>query len=169
MNEMLDAIQTKRVMGEMAGRGREEVEQAIERLGENASILDESLPGTFLTASTIPQKPRRNFVGHAGEINSVDFNPAGTAFATGSSDKCVKIWDARSGSQNSVLSGSIQSVMSVRFAMSGEMVLGASNDQATRIWGTAQGRIRHTLTGHIGKVFAAEFTGDGARVVSGSH
>ena len=46
MNEMLDTIQTKKVMEAMASVGREEVEQAKERLGDAASILE--MTGTWL-------------------------------------------------------------------------------------------------------------------------
>lgn len=89
--------------------------------------------------------------------------------ATGSTDKSVRLWDALSGAQRSVLLGSVQSVMSVKFSPNNEFLVGASNDNTTRVWGVEQGRVRNTLTGHTGKVFTASFTSDSHKVVSGSH
>jgi len=89
--------------------------------------------------------------------------------ATGSTDKSVRIWDAISGVQRSVLLGSVQSVMCVEFSPNNELLVGASNDNTTRVWGVETARLRSTLTGHTGKVFTASFTSDSSRVVTGSH
>eukprot|EP01101_Sappina_pedata_P003821 TRINITY_DN1543_c0_g1_i2.p1 TRINITY_DN1543_c0_g1~~TRINITY_DN1543_c0_g1_i2.p1 ORF type:complete len:555 (+),score=182.82 TRINITY_DN1543_c0_g1_i2:181-1665(+) len=116
-----------------------------------------------------PTKVKRNFIAHKAEITCAAYNSTGSIIATGSADKTVRIWDARSGIAKSVLSGSIQTVMSVKISPNDELVLGASSDNATRIWSIELGRVKHTLTGHTGKVYSGAFSGDNLRAITGGH
>eukprot|EP01104_Vermistella_antarctica_P010853 TRINITY_DN2938_c0_g1_i1.p1 TRINITY_DN2938_c0_g1~~TRINITY_DN2938_c0_g1_i1.p1 ORF type:complete len:547 (+),score=107.35 TRINITY_DN2938_c0_g1_i1:163-1803(+) len=122
-----------------------------------------------IMACKVPSKAKRNFVAHKGEVNAVAFNSSGSTLATGSNDKMIKLWDARSGNLKATLPGSMGSVMCVKFSSNGKFVLGASTDNAARIWDLDQCRVRHTLTGHIGKVFTAVFSSDSQKVITGSH
>ncbi|KAG0339463.1 hypothetical protein BG004_006812 [Podila humilis] len=119
--------------------------------------------------SIIPQISNRKLTAHESEVNTVAMSNGGTMFATGSNDKKIKIWDIKTGSLKSTLTGCLQSVMCVSFNATDELLLGASNDNAARLWHLGTGRPRHTLTGHIGKVFSARFNPDSSKVVSGSH
>ena len=62
--------------------------------------------------------------------------------ATGSNDKKIKIWDIKTGSLKSTLTGCLQSVMCVSFNATDELLLGASNDNAARLWHLGTGRPR---------------------------
>ncbi|KAI9499022.1 WD40-repeat-containing domain protein [Zychaea mexicana] len=117
----------------------------------------------------LPTAPIKKMTVHDGEIFCIKASSAGNMFATGGSDKKLKVYDAKSGNVTMTLGGSLQSITSVCFNPTDELVLGSSTDNSTRIWQLSTQRIRHTLTGHIGKVFAAQFTADSKRVVSGSH
>ncbi|KAF9964750.1 hypothetical protein BGZ70_005990 [Mortierella alpina] len=119
--------------------------------------------------SIIPQVSSRKFTTHDAEVNTVSLSNGGSMVATGSNDKKIKIWDIKTGSLKSTLTGCLQSVMCVSFNATDELLLGASNDNAARLWHLGTGRPRHTLTGHIGKVFSARFNPDSSKVVSGSH
>ncbi|KAF9190262.1 hypothetical protein BGZ51_008793 [Haplosporangium sp. Z 767] len=119
--------------------------------------------------SIIPQISSRKLTVHDAEVNTVSLSNGGSMVATGSNDKKIKIWDIKTGSLKSTLTGCLQSVMCVSFNATDELLLGASNDNATRLWHLGTGRPRHTLTGHIGKVFSARFNPDSTKVVSGSH
>ena len=147
--------------------GGKYVDEVTAREGPLAATSAEAF--RQLQVMAIPNKPSRNFIGHRAEINSVRYSHGGRFFATGSSDKTVKIWDSRTGENQSILPGSQQSVMCVRFSYNDQFVVGASNDHATRLWSVELGRIKHTLTGHVGKVYTADFSGDSQRVVTGSH
>ncbi|KAF9126856.1 hypothetical protein BGW39_006307 [Mortierella sp. 14UC] len=119
--------------------------------------------------SIIPQISSKKFTAHDAEVNTVSLSNGGSMVATGSNDKKIRIWDIKTGSLKSTLTGCLQSVMCVSFNATDELLLGASNDNAARLWHLGTGRPRHTLTGHIGKVFSARFNPDSSKVVSGSH
>ncbi|KAG0290612.1 hypothetical protein BGZ96_005925 [Linnemannia gamsii] len=119
--------------------------------------------------SIIPQISSKKFTAHDAEVNTVALSNGGSMAATGSNDKKIRIWDIKTGSLKSTLTGCLQSVMCVSFNATDELLLGASNDNAARLWHLGTGRPRHTLTGHIGKVFSARFNPDSSKVVSGSH
>jgi len=90
-------------------------------------------------------------------------------FATGGSDKIIKIWDTYTASHKMSLSGVEKTVMCLQFSPNDEFIMAGSNDNAVRIWSVNIGRIKHSLLGHVGKVYAAEFSYDNQRVVTGSH
>lgn len=66
-------------------------------------------------------------------------------FATGSNDKKIRIWDVKTGSLKSTLTGCLQAVMCVSFNATDELLLGASNDNAARLWHLGTGRPRVSL------------------------
>ncbi|KAI1311954.1 hypothetical protein EDD11_003234 [Mortierella claussenii] len=119
--------------------------------------------------SIIPQISSRKITSHDSEVNTIAMSNGGSMFATGSNDKKIKVWDVKTGSLKSTLTGCLQAVMCVSFNATDELLLGASNDNAARLWHLGTGRPRHTLTGHVGKVFSARFNPDSSKVVSGSH
>ncbi|KAL1924972.1 uncharacterized protein VTP21DRAFT_4626 [Calcarisporiella thermophila] len=126
--------------------------------------------GSVLFAQAqLPNSASIRFCAHDAEINTVQTSSDGTLFATGSSDKKIKIFNSKTGELITTLTGSMQSVMCVAFNSTDELVIGASNDTACRLWHIGSGRIRHTLTGHIGKVYSARFTSDTTKVITGSH
>lgn len=124
---------------------------------------------SFIDCSAIlPSKPKRKIAAHSAEVVCAAYSKSGLILASGSTDKTVRLWDAPSGQNKTILQGPTQSVMCVQFSPSDEALLGASNDNACRIWGVDNCRLRHTLTGHVGKVFSATFA-DTQKVITGSH
>jgi len=117
----------------------------------------------------LPSMARKDYVGHQGEANCVAYSASGSKFCTGGADMRVKIWDARSGSLLSQLSGSMGSVMSARWSPNEAFLLGCACDNIARVWDLGVGRLKHTFTGHIGKVYGGVFTADASKVVTGAH
>ncbi|XP_065918240.1 autophagy-related protein 16-1-like isoform X2 [Dysidea avara] len=109
---------------------------------------------------------------HDGEISACNFSSRGTYFATGGSDKLVKLWsvDTTTGkcAAKHTLIGSNASIMSIVFDDLEKYVLAASNDYSARLWSVAEYKARQTLTGHGNKVLCAKFLDD-TKVVTGSH
>ncbi|XP_028405622.1 autophagy-related protein 16-1-like [Dendronephthya gigantea] len=125
-------------------------------------------PYCFFTS--LPTEPLHKVVAHDGEVNAVAFSPNGRYFATGGSDKLVKIWEiGKTCDTKSTIHGCNAGVTSVEFDMQDKLLLASSNDYACRIWTYSDGRLRHTLTGHTNKVSSAKFLLDSTKVVSGSH
>lgn len=132
----------------------------------SGSIRRRGLSGGIII---IPTTPVHKISAHDGEVTSLAYSFNGSHFATGGSDKLVKIWDSKSGKSYMTLSGSSQGILGVAFSSKGDMVAVGGNDHSIRTWAVQTGRPRHTLNGHIGKVYAAKFCGDSTKIISGSH
>ncbi|GAM24423.1 hypothetical protein SAMD00019534_075980 [Acytostelium subglobosum LB1] len=132
---------------------------------EKSLNIDRQIP----TTSLMPCKSRKKWLAHQSEVYCLAFNSNGQMFASGSSDKSVKLWDTFSCTHKTTLLGASQSIMSVEFSPNDEHILGTSNDNSARLWNVELGRPRHTLTGHIGKVYTGRFIHGSDKVVTGSH
>ncbi|GAB6018783.1 hypothetical protein CHUAL_000448 [Chamberlinius hualienensis] len=120
---------------------------------------------------TLPTRILTKLDTHEGEVLAVKWGPRGRKFASGGSDRKVKLWEVVKDSieLRGVLRGSNAAITSVDFNADEDLLLATSNDFASRVWTTSDERLRHTLTGHSGRVLAAKFLGDSSKVVSGSH
>jgi WD40 repeat protein len=88
--------------------------------------------------------------------------------ASGSWDKTLKLWEARSGRLLTTLKGHVSEVNVVAFAPDGAVVASASWDQTIRLWESGSGRLLATLEGHTRLVRSLAFAPDGASVASAS-
>jgi WD40 repeat protein len=75
----------------------------------------------------------KTFRGHRGQVNTVSFNPSGTALVTASSDRTAKLWDS-SGVELATLSAHRQEVNSAMFSPDGTAIVTASNDGTAIVW-----------------------------------
>lgn len=69
-----------------------------------------------------------------GGVNTLAFSPDGKIVASGGDDGKVKLWDVKSRTQMSELSGHDESVMSVSFSPNGKQLASGSKDKTVRIW-----------------------------------
>ncbi|XP_053404630.1 autophagy-related protein 16-1-like [Mercenaria mercenaria] len=145
---------------------------------EPVQIKAEEIAGVYMRGVTpiclsasLPTKAQCKLDAHEGEVNAVLWSPTGSLFATGGSDRKIKLWDYNGGqcTCKGTLLGSNAGITALEFDLDEEFVLGASNDYASRLWSLSDQRLRHTLTGHSGKVLTAKFLGDSTKVVTGSH
>jgi len=68
--------------------------------------------------------------------------PDGSWLATGSADRTVRIWDAATGQERTVLTGHKGSVRAVAVAPDGSWLATGSADRTVRIWDAATGQER---------------------------
>ncbi|RUS17762.1 autophagy protein 16 [Endogone sp. FLAS-F59071] len=101
-----------------------------------------SNPDIFAPQVLLPTSAPKRLTAHDMEIYSIQASATSKFFATGSSDKKIKVFDARTGNPTQTLTGALQSVMCVAFNSKDDLILGASNDNATRLWNLQTGRIR---------------------------
>jgi WD40 repeat protein/serine/threonine protein kinase len=106
--------------------------------------------------------------GHQDRIYSAAYSPDGTRIVTGSIDKTLRIWDARTGVQLVVLAGHLGNIFSVAYSNDGTRIVSASSDKTARIWDAHTGSQLAAFSGEGFRVIKAEFSPDGTRIVVAS-
>jgi WD40 repeat protein/serine/threonine protein kinase len=104
--------------------------------------------------------------GHEAGANSLAFGPDGTRLASGSLDGTVRIWDARTGQQERVLTGHTLAVLHIAFSPNGRWIASASFDRTVKVWDAQTGQCTQTFTEHTGPVFGVAFSPDSGRIAS---
>src|SRR5947199_3802572 len=89
---------------------------------------NEALPQELPPELPTGVKLLRTLEGHQGVVYSVAFDPQGETLASGSDDKTVKLWEARSGKLLRTLEGHQGVVMSVSFDPQSGMLASGSAD-----------------------------------------
>jgi flagellar biosynthesis GTPase FlhF len=75
------------------------------------------------------------FQGHQSTVNSVAFSPDGSRIVSGSDDKTLRLWDARTGQAiGQPLTGHQSAVWSVAFSPDGSRIVSGSSDNTVRVW-----------------------------------
>jgi len=126
--------------------------------------VDQPVP-TVLPAGV---KLVRTLEGHSGNVNGVAFDPRSGTLASGSDDKTVKLWEARSGKVLCTLEGHQDTVYSVAFDPQGGMLSSRGDDNTVRLWDARSGKLLRTLEGHQESVYSLVFDPQGGMLASGS-
>lgn len=109
--------------------------------------------------------------GHSDAVDACAFSPDGSRIVSGSYDKSLKIWDAKTGRLLSTISGHPGAVHSCDFSTTGEFVVSGSGDKESGVvgvWDANTGTQVRQLEGHQGAVLHCRFSPDGKRMVSAS-
>jgi WD40 repeat protein len=103
---------------------------------------------------------------HDMDINAAAVSPDGKMVATGSQDKCVKLWDVETGALKVLCRGHRRGVFDVCFSPVDRVVASSSGDATIRIWNAMTGACVRTLQGHDAGVLKSVFMTRGMQLAS---
>src|SRR5205814_2140738 len=115
------------------------------------------------TTHPVPDLPDPALVrtlGQSAPVNCCAISADGSVIASGSSDKTLKLWDARTGAELRTLAGHSGSVMGCAISADGSIIVSASSDNTLKLWDARTGAELRTLTGHFGSVMGCAISAD---------
>ncbi len=106
--------------------------------------------------------------GHRDWISGLAFGPRGEWVATSSHDGTVRVWDAATGQERTVLRGHTDAVACVAVRPDGDRIASGGSDRTIKVWDPARPQPALVLRGHRGPVARLAFLPDGRHLVTAS-
>lgn len=103
-----------------------------------------------------PWKLHRVIQGHTGWVRSVDVDPSNEWFASGGSDRMIKIWDLASGVLRLTLTGHTHTVRAVRVHPQLKYLFSAGEDNMVKCWDLEQNKVIRHYHGHLSGVYCMD-------------
>ncbi|MGK7925230.1 MAG: protein kinase, partial [Spirulina sp.] len=117
-------------------------------------------------AENIPQS--QIFEGHEDSVTSVYLIGGSYLILSGSQDKTLKLWDARSGQCLKTFEGHKSAITSIAITSDGRVVMSGSKDGSIKLWNINSGQCLKTFEGHTAAITSIAITSDNRVIVSGS-
>lgn len=119
------------------------------------------------TRSAVGIRQQNRFTEHNAPIWSVEFNPDGNSFATGSWDNKILIWDLSTNQvERTLRSGN--DFWDIAYNSTGDKLISAGGDRKVTVWEAATGRALQNMVGHFTAVRSIAVSHDENYLVSGS-
>jgi hypothetical protein len=131
--------------------------------GPLAACLPNNFNGFWLRKRS--GRPALGRLEHTSPIRSVSFSPDGQLVASGSVDRTVKVWEARTGQRVADWLGHNSPVASVCFSPDGQLVASGSWDGTVKVWEAQRGVCRATLFFDNAIAVVAFIAGDPPRLL----
>ena len=106
--------------------------------------------------------------GHTDNLTTVAWSPDNKYVASGSMDKSVQVWEARSGTLAQNYHGHTEAVTVAVWSPDGRYIASGSADKTVQIWEATTGKLLLTFRKHSGKITALTWSPDGKYIASGS-
>ncbi len=104
--------------------------------------------------------------GYRDKVRFVDFSPDGKTLASGSLNRTVRFWDAKTGAAIRDLKGHKGMAYAGAYSPDGK-TLAVASSKTLAVWDAKTDALLHTLEGHDGAVFCLAFSPDGAEIATG--
>ncbi len=100
---------------------------------------------------------------------SLAVHPDGLAFATGTREGLIQLWDARTGALRALWGDGQAGITALAFAPDGETLAAGRLNRSIALFSTGTGALVRVLDGHENLVSCLAFSLDGTRLVSGAY
>jgi pleiotropic regulator 1 len=101
-----------------------------------------------------PWKLHRVIAGHLGWVRCLAVDPSNDWFASGSADRCIKIWDIATGSLKLTLTGHASPVRALEASAKYPYLFSAGEDKMIKCWDLEQNKTVRQFHGHNAGVYA---------------
>ncbi|MBX3101516.1 MAG: caspase family protein [Bacteroidetes bacterium] len=120
----------------------------------------------LLAPLTVWAQKFRELHGHTLDVNTVAFSPDGQLLASGSSDRTIRLWNARTGALSQTLDAHTASVNSLSFSPDGTLLASGSSDGTLKIWDVVTGRLLKSFDSQGKPLECVSFGADGATIAT---
>ena len=101
-----------------------------------------------------PWKLYRVISGHQGWVRSVAVDKSNEWFATGSGDRCIKIWDLATGGLKLTLTGHVEQVMGLAISDKHPYMFSCGADKKVKCWDLEYNKVIRNYHGHLSGVYS---------------
>lgn len=149
-----------------AGQGMLWMARGLEMAPDDAVAIRRLIEGN-LAGWQKQVHPLKSVFELRSHVSAVAFSPDGRAFATGTTDGALQLFDTATGRPLTRFLHPDQ-VRAVAFSPDGRRLLTGCTDRSARLWEIASGTLLLPPIPHSGLVFAVGFGADGKTLISGS-
>jgi hypothetical protein len=114
----------------------------------------------------LPSNRQKSVHAHRGGVFAATFSPDNSTIVTGGADGLVKIWDAKSQTEQRSFQGHSRYVLSVALSKSAAYIASGGADRSVRIWSRQTGKPLQVLEGHEKDIECVSFLGTDNLVAS---